>query len=86
MFQSKTLYWVDINLIIQYHSNTQQVILNYPNVNIVNDLGGQVLYPMDTIKEKFPRPANKHIHVIVEVPAAGKWTIIFLSVNLLRRK
>ena len=70
------LYQVDIDLTTQ---NPQRTALRNPNLNIVNDLGGQVLSSVDTIEEKFPRPANKHIHIIVNVPtlpAAGKRTLL----------
>ncbi|RGB44222.1 hypothetical protein C1646_748942 [Rhizophagus diaphanus] len=63
-----TLYQVNIDLTTQ---NTQRTALGNPNVNIVNDLGGQVLSPVDTIEENFPAPINKHIYVIVMVPAGG---------------
>ena len=62
-----TLYQVNINLNTQ---NPQRTALTNPNANIVGDLGGQVLRPMDNIEGKFPAPANGHIHVIVEVPAS----------------
>jgi hypothetical protein len=65
------LYKVNIDLNTQ---NTQRTALTNPNTDIVNDLGGQVLRPMDNIEKKFPAPANEHIHVIVKLPAspAGK--------------
>ncbi|CAG8474991.1 4125_t:CDS:10 [Ambispora gerdemannii] len=62
----RTLYQINIDLITQ---NPQRTVLGNPNADIVNDLGGQVLRPMDTIEEKFSAPANNHIHVTVEVPA-----------------
>ncbi|CAB4398733.1 unnamed protein product [Rhizophagus irregularis] len=43
-----TLYQVNIDLTTQ---NAQRTALGNPNVNIVNDLGGQVLTPVDTIEE-----------------------------------
>ncbi|CAG8568984.1 7693_t:CDS:2 [Acaulospora morrowiae] len=61
-----TLYQVNIDLNTQ---NLQRTALTNPNANIVGDMGGQVLRPMDNIEEKFPTPANGHIHVIVDVPA-----------------
>ncbi|CAG8443941.1 6463_t:CDS:2 [Acaulospora morrowiae] len=61
-----TLYKVDINTTTQ---SPQRTTLNNPNYNIVNDLGGQMLSPMDTMEEKFPAPTKKHIHVIVDVSA-----------------
>ncbi|PKC06418.1 hypothetical protein RhiirA5_482863 [Rhizophagus irregularis] len=60
-----TLYQVNIDLTTQ---NAQRTAFGNPNVNIVNDLGGQVLSPVDTIEENFPAPTNKHIYVIVMVP------------------
>ncbi|CAB4438598.1 unnamed protein product [Rhizophagus irregularis] len=63
-----TLYQVNIDLTTQ---NAQRTALGNPNVNIVNDLGGQVLSPVDTIEENFPAPTNKHIYVIVMVPVGG---------------
>jgi hypothetical protein len=85
-----TIYQVSIDLTTQ---NPQRAALGNLNANIVNDLGGQELTPMDTLGEQFPEPANKHIHVIVEVPVfpgtAGKWIlllfIIFLSWGESRR-
>ncbi|POG74844.1 hypothetical protein GLOIN_2v1770899 [Rhizophagus irregularis DAOM 181602=DAOM 197198] len=59
------LYQVDINLNTQ---NLKRTALGNQDANIVNDLGGQVLSPMDTIKEIFPVLANKHIYIIVCVP------------------
>ncbi|GES93802.1 crinkler (CRN) family protein [Rhizophagus clarus] len=61
-----TLYKVNINL---NTDNPQRTALTTPNATIVGDFGGQVLRPMDNIEEKFPTPANGHIHVIVDVPA-----------------
>ncbi|CAB4399663.1 unnamed protein product [Rhizophagus irregularis] len=59
------LYQVDIDLNTQ---NLKRTTLGNWDANIVNDLGGQVLSPMDTIEEIFPVLANKHIYVIVCVP------------------
>ncbi|CAI2172303.1 16209_t:CDS:2 [Funneliformis geosporum] len=63
-----TLYQVNIDLNTQ---NPQRTALTNPNSNIVGDLGGQVLRPMDNIEEKFTAPANGHIHIIVDVPAVA---------------
>src|SRR3954467_9841816 len=57
-----TLYQVNIDLNTQ---NPQRTAVTNPNANIVGDLGGQVLRPMDNIEEKFLTPAYGHIHVIV---------------------
>ncbi|CAB4491712.1 unnamed protein product [Rhizophagus irregularis] len=65
------LYKVNIDLNTQ---NTQRTALTNPNTDIVNDLGGQVLRPMDNIEKKFPAPANEHIHVIVKLPASPAGT------------
>ncbi|CAI2192417.1 16070_t:CDS:2 [Funneliformis geosporum] len=59
---------------IKYDKNTtvdeiRDAIKDKSNANIVNDFGGQVLSSMDTIEEKFPAPANKHIYIIVAVSA-----------------
>ncbi|CAB5350824.1 unnamed protein product [Rhizophagus irregularis] len=65
------LYKVNIDLNTQ---NIQRTALTNPNTDIVNDLGGQVLRPMDNIEKKFPAPANEHIHVIVKLPASPAGT------------
>ncbi|GET55338.1 uncharacterized protein OCT59_014370 [Rhizophagus irregularis] len=38
--------------------------IDYPDLTLY-----KVLRPMDNIEEKFPTPANGHIHIIVDVPA-----------------
>ena len=58
--------------------NAQRAALSDPNTNIVNDLGGQLLSSLDTIEEKFPTLANKHIHVIIEV-TAGVYCLLELK-------
>ncbi|CAB4412951.1 unnamed protein product [Rhizophagus irregularis] len=73
-----TLYKVNINL---NTDNPQRTALTTPNATIVGDFGGQVLRPMDNIEEKFPTPANGHIHVIVDVPAVPA-TIEFPTLDL----
>ncbi|PKY30419.1 hypothetical protein RhiirB3_474811, partial [Rhizophagus irregularis] len=38
--------------------------IDYPDLTLY-----KVLRPMDNIEEKFPTPANGHIHIIIDVPA-----------------
>ena len=67
------LYKVDIDLTT---TNAQRAALDNPNANIVNDLGGQKLKIVDKIEDKFPKPTNKHIHVIVKLPVGKRRKII----------
>ncbi|RIA93619.1 hypothetical protein C1645_735389 [Glomus cerebriforme] len=59
------LYQVNIDLTTE---NLQRTALSNKNANIVNDLGGQVLRPIDNVEEKFSETDNKHINIIVDVP------------------
>ncbi|KAF0485501.1 crinkler family protein: PROVISIONAL [Gigaspora margarita] len=59
------LYQVNIDLTTQ---NPQRTFLGNPDANIVTDLGGQLLSPIDNVEEKFPAPVNKHVHIIVDLP------------------
>ncbi|KAF0486759.1 crinkler family protein: PROVISIONAL [Gigaspora margarita] len=59
------LYQVNIDLTTQ---NPQRNVLGNPDANIVTDLGGQLLSPIDNVEEKFPAPVNKHVHIIVDLP------------------
>ncbi|CAG8788931.1 6501_t:CDS:2, partial [Dentiscutata erythropus] len=35
----------------------------------------QLLYPTNNVEEKFPAPANDHIHIIIDVPVVAKATL-----------
>ncbi|GBC01787.1 hypothetical protein RclHR1_04330005 [Rhizophagus clarus] len=56
------LYQVNIDLTIP---NLQRAALSSKNVDVVNDLGGQLLLPVDGVEEKFQDPPEKNIHLIV---------------------
>ncbi|CAG8722412.1 4790_t:CDS:2, partial [Dentiscutata erythropus] len=66
------LYQVNINLNTQ---NPQRAALGNPDANIVTDLGGQKLRPIDNVENKFSAPANEHIHIIIEVPVVAEATL-----------
>ncbi|CAG8486929.1 30764_t:CDS:2 [Gigaspora margarita] len=69
------LYQVNIDLTTQ---NPQRTFLSNPDANIVTDLGGQLLSP---IEEKFLAPVNKHVNIIIDLPTLPCLLLVIIIIN-----
>ncbi|RHZ77226.1 hypothetical protein Glove_184g103 [Diversispora epigaea] len=69
-FASDRLTLWKVNIPFNTPNDKQDALEKDPNVDISTVLEGDELSPMDYINEYFDKPARKHLHIIVELPAS----------------